>query len=220
MNTTPTTALNLNPTQSLHPHSASYYLNFPKSSKNIGALATKSYFHLIHLLQKEVPSLSLSQLTNPLTSLVSWPFGGNSSADKAQPSLDTIVRMSNQVLDEAKTVFPMTLFPDTITLDRTKLTVTRKTFFMTGRVISIHIEDVLNVAVGVGPLFGSLTIAIKGLTSEDHFSINYLWRSDAVRLKHIIQGYINAIHDNIDTKQLEKGDLVKILNELGHDSNA
>lgn len=218
MNTTPTTTLNLNPTQSLHPHSANYYLNFPKSSRKIGALATKSYFHLLHLLQKDIPSLSLSQLTNPITSLVSWPFG-NSTVDKTQPNLDTIVKMSNEVLDEAKTVFPMTLFPDTITLDRTKLTVTRKTFFMSGRVISIHIEDVLNVGIAVGPLFGSLTIAIKGLTSEDHFSINYLWRSDAIRLKHIIQGYINAIHDNIDTKQLKKNELTKILIELGHDSN-
>ena len=90
---------------------------------------------------------------------------------------------------------------------------------MTSKVLTIHIEDVLNIAANVGPLFGSLTIAIKGLTSEDHFSINFFRRRDVIHLKHIIQGHIMAQHDKVDYRHLERDKLVRALIEMGQDSN-
>lgn len=118
----------------------------------------------------------------------------------------------------ANTVFPITLFPDSVTVDRTKVTITKRDFFWTSDVMSIRIEDVLNVSASVGPIFGSLTIASRVMSTIDHFKINHFWRNDAIRLKHIIQGYVIAQHNNIDTAHLTRAELVETLRELGHDS--
>lgn len=133
--------------------------------------------------------------------------------------LKKIVAQSHEILMSANTVFPFTLFPDTITVDRTKITITRRDFFWSSDVMSIRIEDVLNVAANTGPLFGSLTIASRVMSTVDHFKINLFWRSDAIQLKHMIQGYVIAQHNKIDTAHLSKKELIDTLVELGHDSS-
>lgn len=139
--------------------------------------------------------------------------------EERRQTLKKTVNRSHEVLMTVNTVFPITLFPDSVTVDRTKVTITRRDFFWSSNVLSIRIEDVLNVQVSVGPFFGSLTIASRVMSTIDHFQINHLWRNDAIRLKHIIQGYVIAQHNSIDTSHLNKIDLVETLIELGHDSN-
>lgn len=147
------------------------------------------------------------------------PTAQNESDETKQQDLKQIVTQSHEILMSANTVFPITLFPDTVTVDRTKVTITRRDFFWSSDVMSIRIEDVLNVSASVGPLFGSLTIASRVMSTIDHFQINHFWRNDAIRLKHMIQGYVIAQHNNIDTAHLNKKELVETLIELGHDSN-
>lgn len=143
----------------------------------------------------------------------------NGATLNKQKDLREIVSQSHEVLMAANTVFPLTLFPDTVVVDRTKVTVTRRDFFWSSDVMSIRIEDVLNVSAGVGPFFGSLTIASRVMSTTDHFQINHFWRNDAIRLKHIIQGYVIAQHNNLDTAHLSKQELIDTLMELGSDSN-
>lgn len=211
----------------LRPQPLNYYLQNARSHRKIGSLATKSFFQLKELLSKEIPLPSAYSMTSSVTGLVKRPFRHviekaqeqEAEEKKTEEEFDEAVKQSNEVLAEATTVFPFTLFPDTVTVDRTKLTITQRTFFMSSKVMTIHIEDVLNLSVQVGPFFGSLTIAIKGLTSEDHFSINYFRRKDAIHLKHIIQGHTIARRDNLDYKSMEKEKLIDTLIKLGKDSN-
>jgi len=142
-----------------------------------------------------------------------------SSSQTKQKELQKIVTQSHEVLMVANTVFPITLFPDTVTVDRTKVTITRRDFFWSSDVMSIRIEDVLNVSASVGPLFGSLTVASRVMSTIDHFQINHFWRNDAIRLKHIIQGYVIAQHNKIDTAHLSRKELIDTIVELGQDSN-
>lgn len=144
---------------------------------------------------------------------------GNGATLRKQKDLREIVAQSHEVLMAANTVFPLTLFPDTVVVDRTKVTITRRDFFWSSDVMSIRIEDVLNVSAGVGPFFGSLTIASRVMSTTDHFQINHFWRHDALRLKQIIQGYVIAQHNNLDTAHLTKQELIDTLIELGLDSN-
>lgn len=134
-------------------------------------------------------------------------------------TLKKIVAQSSEVLASATTIFPLTLFRDDIVVDRAKVTITKRNFFFSKEVMSIRIEDILNVKVSVGPFFGSITLAVRVLSSEDHHSINYFWRKDATHLKHIIQGYIIVQHNNIDVSHQSKKELVKTLSELGHDTS-
>lgn len=209
-----------------YPRSLNYYLNFSKARRKLGPVATKGYFQLKDFLVKEVSLPTASNILNKLVFFTEYKKSlnenkkeNNNEEKEPEEDIDTIVKRANEVLAEATTVFPFTLFPDTVTVDRTKLTITQRTFFMSSQVITIHIEDVLNIAAQVGPLFGSLNIAIKGLTSKDHFAINYFWRKDAIHLKHVIQGHIIAQHDKLDYRHMEHDKLLETLVGLGRDSN-
>lgn len=134
--------------------------------------------------------------------------------------LRKIVRKSHQLLASAQTVIlPINLFPDSVTVDRTKVTITKRTFFWSSSVISIRIEDVLNIACSTGPIFGSLTVSSRVMNSTDHYEIDYFWRKDALYLKQLIQGYVIAQHNQIETSHLDRRELVKTLLDLGNDSD-
>lgn len=141
---------------------------------------------------------------------------GENEIDVTNDDLEKIISQSHEVLIEASTVFPVTLFPDTVIVDRTKVTIVKRDFFWSSDTMTFRIEDVLNAEVTVGPLFGSLTIASRVMSTTDHFRIDHFWRKDAMNLKRIIQGYIIAQHNKIDVAHLSRDELVKTLSELGY----
>jgi hypothetical protein len=128
--------------------------------------------------------------------------------------LKKAVAHSSEVLASAKTVLPF-LFPHEIVLDRTKITIIKRNFFWSSDVVSIRIEDVLNVSASVGPLFGSITVASRVMSSIDHYEIDRFWSSDAARLKQIIIGYLIARKNGLRTDHLSCKELVETLYELG-----
>jgi hypothetical protein len=200
-----------------------------RMSRRLGNVATQSSF--IHdvrsFMNQEItynsPSRWLDSGIAMLRGSRQEPTTATSNAQQAEAKkerdLKKIVTQSHEILMSANTVFPISLFPDTVTVDRTKVTITKRDFFWSADVMSIRIEDVLNVSASVGPLFGSLTVASRVMSTIDHFQINHFWRSDAIRLKHIIQGYVIAQHNNIDTAHLKKEELIETLLELGVDTN-
>ena len=210
-------------TQTRSPRTYNFLLRL---SRQLGSVATYSTYASF---VDDVRSFMRHDVAHPLregSSVV--PSLGHTAATNQQPApveeedkdekLKNIVSKSHEVLMSANTVFPITLFPDTVTVDRTKITITRRDFFWTSDVISFRVEDILNVSASVGPFFGSLTIASRVMSTIDHFKITHLWRNDAIRLKHIIQGYVIAQHNNIDTTHLSTSELIDTLRELGHDS--
>lgn len=194
-----------NPQDNLPGTQPSPYDLLLRQSKKMGGVATKAFAGLKTALNTEVALPGESTLKKRSLQQINH--------------IRRLVKRSNQVIARASTVFPMTLFPDSIVVDRTKITIIKRDFFFTSRVISIQIEDILNVEAGVGPFFGSITIASRVMSTIDHFQINYFWRDDAITLKHIIQGYVIAKHNNIDTSGLSRKELVDTLIGLGHDSD-
>lgn len=197
-----------------------------RMSRQLGGVATKSSFiqDVRSFMQHEITYGSATKwLDRGIAKLRREDQAAmdaqNSQKQDKRKDLQKIVSQSHEVLMSANTVFPLTLFPDTVMVDRTKVTITKRDFFWTSDVMSIRIEDVLNVSASVGPLFGSLTVASRVMSTIDHFKINHFWRNDAIRLKHIIQGYVIAQHNNIDTAHLNRTELIETLMELGHDSS-
>lgn len=135
---------------------------------------------------------------------------------EAESKLRQAVGGSREVLVSATTVFPFTLFPDTITIDRTKMTIAHRTFFQVAEVSSFNVDDILNVAANVGPFFGSLSITTRFFEGENKpCEVKYLWREDALRIKRILQGYVIAVQKRIDCSHFSRDELVRMLNQLG-----
>ena len=134
--------------------------------------------------------------------------------------LKRMIAQSKEVIARVTTIFPLELFPDDIILDRTKVTIIQRNFFWSSNVLSVHIEDVLNVKCTLGPFFGSITISMRVMNSVDHFEVDHLWRRDAVEIKRLIQGYMTAKQNKVKLDDMPVDEVVKTLEELGEDSSA
>src|SRR4051812_39507329 len=91
------------------------------------------------------------------------------SREQARQELSQAIRGSNEVLATATTA--LVIFSDTLTLDRAKLPLTKRTFWKTAEVMSIRIEDILNVTATVGPVFGSVKVTSRIFNTDKPYSI-------------------------------------------------
>ena len=142
----------------------------------------------------------------------------DNSPDEEPERLLDITTSAHDVLFEAHTIFPFTLFPDTISLDREKVTIANRSFFRVAKIISMPIADMVNVQADVGPFFGSIHVSSRNLTMSPNsvpYSISFLTREDTMRIHRLLQGYIIAYERDVDCSGIEKEQLIVLLNDLG-----
>lgn len=180
-----------------------------RQSRLLGRIATRASFFA---RQK----ISLPKLAHKPSS----PLEEQRFFEQNPDEMHNVVERSREILCGAKTVIlPYNIFPDTVTVDRMKVTINLWQTLFTHKVVTLRIEDILNVSARTGLLFGSLTISTRVMNSTDHFRIDGFWNRDVSRLKRLIQGYMIARHEGIDVSGLSTERLVRKLNELGNDSN-
>ncbi|HTH72726.1 MAG TPA: hypothetical protein VL737_05190 [Candidatus Pristimantibacillus sp.] len=136
------------------------------------------------------------------------------ATDDSADSIRQTVAGTHDVLTEITTRFPFTLFPDSVVLDREKLTITRRFFFRVAEVTTIRVEDMTDVIAAVGPLVGSIRIFSRTFSSEP-YEIRYLRREDTLKLERILQGAVIAMQKSVKTSHLSTEELTKLLEELG-----
>lgn len=129
-------------------------------------------------------------------------------------TLSELTEKSQDVLYEATTVFPFTLVPDTITLDREKLTIATRFFWRMADITSVPVGEIMSAEAVVGPFFGSIHLTFRFFTNNEKV-VSFLPRRDAIELQRLIHGYIIAHRREIDVSSVSKDDLVKLLTELG-----
>jgi hypothetical protein len=124
---------------------------------------------------------------------------------------------AQDILVKAESVFPFTLFRDTICVSRMKVAITKRDFFRVAEVISLQHEDILNVEVDMGVFFGSLKIFTR-IYGTEPLRINMLPRGKAIEIKRLIEGFIIACRQHLDLNELTTGDLKNLVERLGTDS--
>jgi hypothetical protein len=138
---------------------------------------------------------------------------GSKSA-KGPEKLEELTEKSQDVLYEADTVWPFTLFPDTLKLDREKLTIANRFFWRVANITSVPVGEIMSAEAFVGPFFGSLHLTFRFFANNER-TIKFLWRKDAQEMQRLIHGYIIAHRREIDVSSVSKDELVKLLTELG-----
>lgn len=192
--------------------------------KMLGKIATRTYRDVKTALQNTKEKANNSSLNHKKNrgnhpDKVSVSHIPDDISEKID-HLKHVVKQSREILAESNNVIlPVNLFTDTVIVDRTRITIVKRTFFWSSNVISVGIDDILNVSTKVGPFFGSLNISSRVMNSTDHFEVNYFWRDDAIYLKHIIQGYVIAQQNNIATDELTREQLIETLVELGREDH-
>lgn len=149
------------------------------------------------------------------------PAGGmmdvEQTPEQARQEFHDAIEGSNEVLVSIKAA--MQLFPDVATLDRSKLTITRRKFIGVADVESVPVEDIKNVTLSRGPLFSSVKIITdilnNGLEDGKPYEIGLFWHKDALELKRMTLGYAMAIHRHIDCSALTLEELREMLYKFG-----
>lgn len=127
--------------------------------------------------------------------------------------LDTTIQ-AHEVLMKVDTVFPFTLFPDTITIDREKVTIDNRLFFQVAKINSTQISDIQSIEANVGPFFGSLRLTSKFFVNNPRV-VKFLWRHDAEKIQRLVQGFVIAKQKEIDCSEIDKDQLIAMLSDLG-----
>lgn len=137
-----------------------------------------------------------------------------------QQKHDELMELAHQTKDiliKAESTFPFVLFPDTIAVSRTKVAITKRTFFKVAEIISLQVSDILNVEIDTGPFFGSIRIFTRIYGSKP-LRITFLSRKDAVDVKQIIEGHVIAHKQDMEIDTLSKDELIQLLKRLGSDA--
>lgn len=138
------------------------------------------------------------------------------AAERTKKQLENAIIASTEVLASATTI--LALFPDTITLDRAKLTITHRKFFQSAEIESVRVEDIVNATEVIGPFLGSITITSRVMNVKNQ-TIGKFRRRDAIHMKRVIQGYVIAMQRGIDCSNLSAKELTEQLDKLGEDSH-
>lgn len=134
--------------------------------------------------------------------------------NRGEQQLLSAANKGHQILLKANTVFPFNFFPDTITIDREKLTIANRFFFRVAKITSVPVRDILSVEADVGPFFGSVHLTSRYFFTNPQ-TITFLWRGDAIKIQRLLQGYIIAHERNIDCSAISKNHLLDLLYDLG-----
>ena len=133
---------------------------------------------------------------------------------KGGQKFQIVMNDSNTVLFTAKTVFPLDLFPDSISIDLARVNVITRNFFWSARIHSIDVVDISDVAVDTGPFFSQLILVAKS-GIDRNLVIKNLWTNTAVKLRRIIHGLILMNTEGVNIRTLDNTDLLKKIEEIG-----
>lgn len=134
---------------------------------------------------------------------------------------ETITARQDIELLQVKSVFPYSLFPDTISIDTTKVTVAKKQLFATEYITTIPLKDLSDVNVQTALFLATLTLkympqaASPGMNQSVEVKIPNLRREDAIKAKNILKGALVAKAEEIDIAKLSPDEIEKVLHKFG-----
>ena len=124
-----------------------------------------------------------------------------------------LVKKSNRILVSVSTHrFPIDLFPDTINVEESRVTIITREFF-TSQVHSVDIKDISNIFINMSPFYAQLVIVSKTF-AENEIRIEALRKKEAVIVRRIIEGLRTFDLKQIDTSTFTKDELVAKLEQL------
>ena len=129
-----------------------------------------------------------------------------------QHRLDDMMTKSNRIIISISSVFPWDLFPDSINVEETRVTVIQRQLFAS-QVHSVDIKSISNVFIDNYIFFTALTI-VSSTFEENKIKIMKLRKKEADLTRRLIEGMRMFIEKDIDTSKYTTEELVVKLEEL------
>jgi hypothetical protein len=141
--------------------------------------------------------------------------------EENRQKLKTITDRQDKEMMHVKSVFPFTLFPDTLIIDTTKISIARKQLFATEYVTTIPLKDLADVNLQTFLFLGTLMMkympqsSSPGMNEPIDVRIPNLYREDAIKAKNILKGALVAKSEDIDITKLSPDEIEDVLHKFG-----
>ena len=132
--------------------------------------------------------------------------------EKDKRAIRDMVHDSNAILMSISSVYPFDLFPSTINVEATRVTIITRQLFAS-QVHSIDIKDISSVFIETSIIFAAITLKSKTYEQKE-LLINNLWKKEAILLRRIIEGLRMFEKKDINTTDFSKEELLYKLEEL------
>lgn len=133
--------------------------------------------------------------------------------------LEQLAKVNTKSLFSCTTVFPFTLFPTKLAVDRDKITIGEQFFFWSKLMETLLIKDIMTVSVSESVLFASIEFAPnKFADSQTISTVNYLPKEDAQKFRIIVQGLMVAYKEKVDVSKIPDEELLPRLIDIGKTS--
>lgn len=136
----------------------------------------------------------------------------NLKVEKDKQIMDELVRKSNRSIIRISSTFPWNIFPNIIDVEESRVTFIFHQF-LTSQTHSVDIKDISNVFIESGFLYATLQVVSRTFVQND-IKVGYLNKSQAVKVKVIIEGLRTFNNNNIDTSTYEVPELIDKLSAL------
>ncbi len=139
------------------------------------------------------------------------------SATKTREAVKKLMEVSPRSLFTTKAVFPFQFFPDSLSIEETRVNIITKQFFYTQHLTAIGIENIIDVSVQTSIVFATLHITSRMYVQNvvEPFEINFLKKRDAIKARNIIEGLRIMTAKSIDTTKIAVNELINEVEELG-----
>lgn len=126
--------------------------------------------------------------------------------------VNDLIKKSNRCIISISSHFPWTLFPNTIEVEESRVTIIFRQF-LASQSHSIDIKDIANVLIESSPFFATLQIVSRTYV-ENEITIGHLEVNKARRVQMIIEGLRTFAEHNIDTSNYEIKELIAKIEEF------
>lgn len=134
--------------------------------------------------------------------------------ENEEEQLDESIQKVKNVLFCSKTIFPLDLFPDEIVIDLERITIKKRSFFMSAEIKVYDITDVADCVVDLGPVSSTVRLILSH-TREPQVTVRHISSHDALEMRRIIYGIKKAKKEHIDLIKINQDVLPEKINELG-----
>ncbi len=132
--------------------------------------------------------------------------------EEDKQTVSDLIKKSNRCIISISSQFPWTLFPNTIQVEESRVTIIFRQF-MASQSHSVDIKDISNVFIESSPFFATLQIVSRTFVQND-ITIGHLDAKKAAQVQMIIEGLRTFAEHNIDTSNYEVKELIAKIEEF------
>lgn len=132
-------------------------------------------------------------------------------------TVEELVKKSNRYIISISSLFPWTIFPNTINVEESRVTFIFRQF-MSSQSHSVDIRDISNVFIESSLFFATIQIVSRTFIKNE-IKIGYLNKKKAYEIRRVIEGLRTFANNDIDTSDYNVSELITKTEEFHTNNN-